>query len=119
MVGIVILIPLGLFSYDLTCILMANENNEKLADTAARAAANHGDNLTAQQAAQNAIDDFQKSVNSNNISLTDFEYNTGGNGQVSLTTQMDLKLPISFGSWKTLSINAAGVQPIVGIPVAR
>ncbi len=116
--GFIILIPLGLFSYDLTYILIANQNNEKLADNAARAAANHADSSSAQQAAQKAIDDFQQSANYDKITLTTFEFNIGNSGQVSLITQLDMKLPVAFGSWKSATISAKGVQPIVSIPAA-
>jgi Flp pilus assembly protein TadG len=119
MAGFILLIPLGLFSYDLTYILIANQNNEKLADNAARAAANHADNSSAQLAAQQAIADFQLTANYGKTTLTDFEYNIGDSGQVSVVTQIDAKLPVSFGSWKSVSINAKGVQPIVGIPTPR
>src|SRR5579871_538903 len=117
--GIVILVPLGLFSYDLTFIMVANESNEKLADNAARAAANHADIASAQQAAQEAIDDFQQSSHYGKVGLTNFDYDPANTGQISLTTQLDTNLPVCFGSWKTISINAKGVQPIIGIPVAR
>jgi len=119
MAGLMLLIPLGLFSYDLTYILIANENNEKLADNAARAAANHADNSSAQVAAQDALNDFLTSANYGKTTLTDFKYDTDGSGQVSVITQIDMKLPVAFGSWKSVTISAKGVQPIVGIPVSR
>ncbi len=119
MAGLIILVPIGLFSYDLTYILIANENNEKLADNAARAAANHADSSSAQLAAQQAIDDFQTSANYGKTTLAAFEYDMEGSGQISLITQIDTKLPVSFGPWKSISINAKGVQPIIGIPISR
>jgi UPF0716 family protein affecting phage T7 exclusion len=119
MAGIIVIIPLGLFSYDLTYILIANQNNENLADTAARAAANHADNESAQLAAQQAIDDFQQRANYGKITLTLFEFNRADNGQVILATELDAKLPVSFGSWRSMLLSAKGVQPIVGIPAPR
>ena len=119
MAGLILIIPLGLFSYDLTYILIANQNNEKLADNAARAAANHPDNISAQVAAQDAIADFQQTANYGTITLIDFDYNNGSNGQVSLVTQLNIKLPVAFGSWQSVIVRAKGVQPIVGIPIAR
>lgn len=61
MAGFMLLIPLGLFSYDLTYILAANQNNENLAENCARAAANHNDLASAKQAALLAIEDLKKS----------------------------------------------------------
>ena len=111
MVGLTILIPLGLFSFDLTYILIANQNNEKLADTAARAAANYATNRSALKAAERVIEDFQTHSTYGKITLTSFDFNTGGNGQVSLVTEIDLKLPVAFGSWRSMMINAKGLQP--------
>lgn len=114
--GFIILIPLGLFSYDLTFVLMANQANERLADSAARAAANHADNSSAKKAALLTIEDFQQRSSYGKTSLADFEFNTANNEQVILITQMVVKLPVSFGEWKNMTISAKGVQPIVGIP---
>jgi Flp pilus assembly protein TadG len=119
MAGIVIIIPLGLFSYDLTYIIVANQNNELIADTAARAAANHGDNSSAQLAAQQAIDDFQKSANYGKTSISDFQYNVDGSGQVIVCTQLNANLPVALANWTAVTISAKGVQPIVGVPIPR
>ncbi len=115
--GFMLLIPLGLFSYDLTYILAANQNNENLAENAARAAANHGDLASAKQAAQLAVDDFKKSSTFNNINLTNFSYNLGS-GEINLTTEMVVTLPVPFASWTTMTINAQSLQTIVGTPAA-
>ncbi len=117
--GMMILVPLALVSYDLTFLLMANQNIERLADNAARVAANYSDPADAQKAAQNAIDDFQQSSNYGKASLSTFDYNNLNNGQIALVIKMDVNIPVVFGSWRTMTMNATAVQPIVGIPIAR
>ncbi len=117
--GFMILIPIGLLSYDLTYILIATQNNEMLADNAARAAASHSDPVTAQDSAQKALGDFQQTSNYGTVALNDFTYNDENNGQVSLTMTMTIKIPVVFGPWSTMTVNAQSVQPIVGIPAPR
>jgi len=113
--GLILLIPLALFSYDLTFVLISNQNNERLAENAARAAANHLTSLSAQQAAQQAVDNFNQSAGTNNISLTNFSYDLS-NEQIILTTQMEVTLPVPLASWKTMTIQAQSIVPIVAIP---
>ncbi len=114
--GLVLLIPLALFSYDLTYILISNQNNERLAENAARAAANHLTLLSAKQAAQQAVDNFNQSTGNNGTRLADFSYDQGSSGQVALTIRMEVILPVPFGSWKTMIIQAQSIVPIVAIP---
>lgn len=113
--GLIFLIPLALFSYDLTFILISSQNNERLAENAARAAANHATNLSAQQAAQQAVDTFNQSAGGNSVSLANFSYDDD-NGQISLITKMEIKLPAPFASWSKATVSAHSVVPIVATP---
>ncbi len=115
MVGFLFLIPLALASYDLTFILISSQNNERLAENAARAAANHATNLSAQKAAQEAVDTFNQSAAGNNANLANFSYDEN-NGQVSLITQVKIQLPVPFASWQTFTNNAQSIVPIVATP---
>ena len=112
--GFIFLIPLALFSYDLTFILISSQNNERLAENAARSAANHATNLSAKQAAQQAVDTFNQSAGSNSVSLANFSYDD--NGQISLVTQMEVKLPVPLASWKKATVSARSVVPILAYP---
>ena len=115
MAGLVLIIPLALFSYDLTFILISSQNNERLAENAARAAANHATNLKAQQAAQQAIDTFNQANPNNTATLTNFSYDQG-DGQVSLVTQIKVNLPVPFGAWSTFINNAQSIVPVLATP---
>ena len=112
--GFMVLIPLALFSYDLTFILIASQNNERLAENAARAAANHATNLSAQKAAQQAIDNFNQAAGNDNTSLTSFSFDD--DGQVSLVTQMQIKLPVPLASWSKAIVRARSVVPVLAMP---
>ena len=117
--GFMLLIPLGLVSYDLTYLLIANQTNERLADNAARVAANYADPADSKKAAQRAIDDFQQTANYGKVTLSTFDYNNLNNGEIVLVIQMDVTIPVALGSWHNMTINAQSVQPIVGVAAAR
>ena len=113
--GFIVLIPLALFSFDLTCILVSSQNNERVAENAARAAANRPTALAAQQAAQQAVDDFNQANGKDSVSLANFTYDDD-NGQVVLITQMEVKLPVPLASWSKTIVSARSILPIVALP---
>jgi Flp pilus assembly protein TadG len=115
LVGFMVLIPLGLFSFDLTVLLMANQNNRQLAENAARAAANQPNSLQAIEAATGALKGARKASAIKNATILDVTYSPG-TGQVSVTTEVDVQLPVSFPGMKTVNLRANAVQPIVAIP---
>jgi Flp pilus assembly protein TadG len=112
--GMIFLIPLALFSYDLTYIIIASESNERLAENAARSAANNPTSLAAQKAAQQAVDNFNDNSNKNHVILESFIFDD--NGQVSLITQMQIALPVPLASWSQVTTSAHAVVPIVAYP---
>jgi len=115
--GFLILIPLGLFSFDLTVLLMANETNRQIAENAARAAANQLGLSRATQAAIGAINKTPKSGTITNITILDLNYDVGS-GKVSVTTEIDVQLPVTFPGVGKINLRYTAVQPIVAIPAA-
>lgn len=113
--GFLILIPLGLFSFDLTVLLMANETNRQIAENAARAAANQLGLSRATQAAIGAVNKTPKSGTITNITILDLNYDVG-TGKVSVTTEIDVQLPITFPGVGKINLRCTAVQPIVAIP---
>jgi Flp pilus assembly protein TadG len=114
-VGIMVLIPLGLFSFDLTIVLMANQTNKEIAENAARAASNQLGVAKATQAAIGAINKAAKSANITNITLLDLNYNIG-TGNVSVTTEVDVRVPVSFPGMSQMNLRYTATQPIVATP---
>lgn len=113
--GFLILIPLGLFSFDLTVLLMANETNRQIAENAARAAANQLGLSRATQAAIGAVNKTPKSGTITNITILDLNYDVG-TGKVSVTTEIDVQLPVTFPGVGKINLRSTAVQPIVAIP---
>jgi Flp pilus assembly protein TadG len=113
--GFLVLIPLGLFSFDLTVLLMANETNRQIAENAARAAANQLGLSRATQAAIGAINKTPKSGTITNITILDLNYDVG-TGKVSVTTEVDVQLPVTFPGAGKINLRSTAVQPIVAIP---
>jgi Flp pilus assembly protein TadG len=113
--GIMVLIPLGLFSFDLTIVLMANQTNKEIAENAARAASNQLGVAKATQAAIGAINKSVKPANVTNITLLDVNYNLG-TGNVSVTTEVDVQLPVAFPGVKQINLRYTAIEPIVAIP---
>jgi hypothetical protein len=112
--GFILIIPLALFSYDLTFILISSQSNERLAENAARSAANHATSLSAKQAAQTAVDTFNQTSGGNTASLVSFDFDD--DGQISLITQIEIKLPVSLASWSKVITSAHAVVPVVAYP---
>jgi Flp pilus assembly protein TadG len=113
--GFMIIIPLALFAIDITTVVVANQTNERLAEEAARSAANQLTLMLGQQSAQAAIDHFQCSQFITAVSMQNFAYDEAG-GHVSVTTQMDVKLPVSWATLGKVSLCAQATQPIVASP---
>jgi Flp pilus assembly protein TadG len=113
--GFLVLIPLGLFSFDLTVVLMANQANKEIAENAARAAANQLGLAKAMQAAIGAINKAPKSANITDVTLLDLNYDVSA-GNVSVTTQVDVQLPVSVPGVGKINLRYTATQPIVAIP---
>lgn len=113
----IILVPIALALLDLTVMVIANSMNDTAAKNAARAAANQPEGGAAFAAAQKALATFQASTLVKSLTLNDFDYPAGGNGSVSLTTKMEVKLPVPFPGFAGYTFTARDVEPIVGATV--
>jgi hypothetical protein len=113
--GFAIIIPLGLFAVDLTTVVSASQLNERLAEDAARAAGNMGDQFNAQAAAEAAISSYQvvSPIAGVEVTSVGFDVTTS---QVQVVTHMTVNLPVPVGTIDKVTLNADAVQPIVSIP---
>ena len=141
-VGVIFLIPIVLFLFDVAVLVLSNTANDNLAKSACRAAASAtkagattGDSGSAFTAATTIADNFSKSsiINPKGGSfLTGFSYNatgaveTGGGaavpdpqpntGQVACVTTMVVTLPVPFPFIDSnIPFQAKDVEPIVSI----
>lgn len=117
MIGFLVLIPIGLMVVDLVTVLSATQANEQWAETAARAAACRGDMMSAKQAAEVALQRFQPSNVMNSIQVDQVQFDPA-KGQVTVSTIMEVTVPVPSPLLNKLQCHAASVQPIVAIPAS-
>ena len=140
-VGIIFLIPIVLFLFDVAVLVLSNTANDNLAKSAARAAASatdasgKGNGDDANKAAVAIADNFATSPiiqKSGGSFVTGFEWNGGsgnasvksgeaitptpGDGQVAVITTMKVVLPVPFPFLpSSTDFKAKAVEPIVSI----
>jgi Flp pilus assembly protein TadG len=112
MIAFLVLIPIGLVALDMTVFISSTQQNEQLAETAARSAATTGDEGGARLVAQDAIDHFQTSAVIQSVSLDFVKFDTG-TGFVQVGILMDVKLPVPFPGYSVINCRASATQPIV------
>lgn len=118
LVGLVVIIPLGLGAIDLIAVVTAVDNNEHIADTAARAAATQPDQAAANRAAEDVLSRCQTSWMVSTISIDKVVYNQA-KGVVNVSTLIDLKLPVPLPGMTSMRFKADSAEPIVETPAAK
>ncbi|MCA9803947.1 MAG: hypothetical protein KC777_18380 [Cyanobacteria bacterium HKST-UBA02] len=113
--GFMILIPLGLVAVNIITMISCSRNNSEWAEQAARAAAKRLDGSSAEKAAENAINLCTLNNVITNVVVESVNYDLS-EGQVTVTTLMDVKLPVPFPGWSTVQFHNASAQPIVATP---
>ena len=140
-VGIIFLIPIVLFLFDVAVLVLCSSANDNLAKSAARAAAsatdavtNNGTNAAARVAAIQICNNFQTSTLIQPASagilggkfMTGYFWNGPGGGvegtnancaagQVCVVTTMRVNVPVPFGPFTGSDFRARAVEPIVSI----
>jgi Flp pilus assembly protein TadG len=110
-----ILIPVGLVAIDIVCLVSSTQQNEQVAEMAARAAATQFSQDKAENAAKEAIAQVQPSPVIVSVTMENLTYDPV-QGNVSVSTIMDVRLPIPFPFFSQVNCRASSVQPIVSIP---
>lgn len=145
LVGVIVLIPIVLFLFDVAALVLANSANDNLAKHCARAAASAtnaagtGDGNAAQAAAVRISNNFATSliikkpttggVGGSYVTFFDWAgptrvtagTNEGGappaaNGQVVVISTMLVNMPVPFPFFQEAHFRARAVEPIVSIP---
>ena len=111
MIAFLVLIPIGLAAIDLTTLVSSTQQNEALAETAARTASVQGDEAGAKLVAQDAVDRLTSSV-IQSVSLDYVKFDQAS-GIVSVGTMMDVKLPVPFPGYSVINCKANANLPIV------
>lgn len=114
--GAMFLIPIMLFAVDLSAIVLANQANDHLAKDAARAAANQLTQDKAKEAANKTLNNFNKSNMITALNLDECAYDSSSTGEVTVTTNMTVNLPVPFPGFASRKFVARSVEPIVATP---
>lgn len=118
MVGLLIIIPIGLAAVDIVVLTNATQNNEELAETAARAASTKGNAASATNAVEQIVQ--RVAINSvvQSVDVDDVNFDLS-KGTVSVSLLMTVKMPVPFPNFSTVTCKASAVQPIVSTPAPR
>lgn len=118
LIGFVILIPIGLASVNLVTLLSTTQTNEQWAETAARAAACCTCETMSQTAAKASLKRF---VPSNIIKSVEAEKVTFDKvaGQVTVSTVMQVNMPIPMPLMDHFECRASAIQPILATPAEQ
>ena len=112
------MVPIALLVVDVVFMLGFARNNADLALAAARMAANQADEYSATLTVRQALASFVKPANVLDVSLDRFNYDTVLK-LVTVSTLMEVKLPVPVPGCTTTTLSASSTQPIVGVPAAR
>lgn len=104
-----VIIPIVLFLLDVAVLVLCNMSNDEAAKNAARAAANQPP-ATAQEAASKAISSFRKSPIIADLKIKNFNSSTE---TVTVSTEMNVKLPVPFPGITQYTFVAQSVQPVL------
>ncbi len=104
-----VLIPLALALLDLIVVVIANSMNDTAAKNCARAAANQGDQNSANQAAAKALATFNSSAIVHSIN----QQCTWTTDTATVKTTMVVNLPVPFPGFGQLTFVAQDVEPVV------
>jgi hypothetical protein len=116
-VGVIVLVPIVFLAIDATCVLTANRSNQELAHNIARAAANHRKADTAEESARDAVSSFAKPALIHNVTLSEFNFDVQSK-LVTVSTSMEVSLPVPCPGMDTIRLNARWSEPIVAIPAS-
>ncbi len=113
--GFLVIVPIGLGCFDLVAILSTTQSNEQWAELAARAAASQHNALNAKQAAEHALERCKLTSLIKSINIEKVNYDLG-RGQVSVTTTMEVLMPVPMPYFGSIECHATAIQPIVATP---
>ncbi len=113
--GFLIIIPIGLGAFDLVTILSTTQSNEQWAELAARAAASQANALNAKQAAEHALERCKLTALIKSVNIDKVNYDLG-KGQVSVSTTMEVLMPVPMPFFGSIECHATAIQPIVATP---
>jgi Flp pilus assembly protein TadG len=116
-IGIIIIIPIGLAAVDLATIVSTSQSNQQIAEQAARAAACQRSQDGAQQAAEESLEQNQTSNIVTSVTIDTVNYDLP-HGQVTVSTNMQVRVPVPLPWLNEVNLSADAMQPIVAFPAS-
>lgn len=108
------LIPIAMGLLNVTVMVISNMTNDTAAKNCARAAANQNSQPQAQQAAQKIINGIKTSSIITSVALSSVDY-PASKEAVTVTTTMDVRLPVPFPGFDHQVFVAKAVEPILAM----
>ena len=118
MAGFFVFIPLAFLAVDIAVIANAGQVNEEFAEQLARLCSTIQDKPDAIKACQDVLAIYQKPSNVTMVNLDNLDFDLGLQ-QVSITTSMDVVLPIPFPGYTHQVLTATAMQPFVSFPAPQ
>jgi Flp pilus assembly protein TadG len=118
MAGFFIFIPLAFAAVDIAVVANAGQVNEEFAEQLARLCSTVQSKTNAIKACNDVISIYQKPSNVASVNLDNLEFDLGLQ-EVSITTTMDVMLPIPFPGYSHQPLSAKAMQPIVSFPAPQ
>ncbi|HEY9679143.1 MAG TPA: hypothetical protein V6C76_14135 [Drouetiella sp.] len=113
--GLFIFIPLAFVIADIVCITTAAQANEEFAEQLARLCSTLQTKDNANQACRDVIRQYHPAPNVSDVTLVNLEFDVGLR-RVSITTSMNVALPIPIPGHNQEVVQANVTQPIVSFP---
>ncbi len=117
-IGFCILLPIILFAVDVAMVTSMAQANEEFAEQLARLCSSVQNQNNAQKACIDVIAQYQKPPNVLSLDLNAVKFDLGLQ-QVSITTSMDVALPVPMFGQKTHRVTATAMQPVISFPAAQ
>jgi Flp pilus assembly protein TadG len=116
-VGFIVIIPIGLAAVDVATLVSASQSNEQIAEQAARAAACQRSDVGAQKAAEEVVEQTELNNIITSVNIDQVTFNPAA-GQVTVFSNMQVKMPVPLPFLNTFDLRAQAIQPIVSFPAS-
>lgn len=118
LIGFCVIVPLILFAVDVAMVTTMAQANEEFAEQLARLCSSVQNQNNAQKACLDVIAQYQKPANVLSLDLNKVIFDQGLQ-EVSITTSMDIALPVPIFGQTTRRVTATAMQPVISFPAAQ
>ncbi|HEY9756403.1 MAG TPA: hypothetical protein V6C97_14650 [Oculatellaceae cyanobacterium] len=113
-----VIVPLILFGVDVATVTCMAQVNEELSEQLARLCSTVQTQANAQKACQDVLNQYQKPANVSEVDLASVLFDQGLQ-QVTVSTVMNVNLPVPFLGQSSYRCTAKAMQPVISSPAAQ